>query len=73
MGKLYGFYFRKILPRIGTLISGVRGPYEYLPASVEKFPSPQQMLDRMRSAGFRQVSWTPYTFAIAGLYRGQKA
>ena len=72
LGKLYGFYFRKVLPRIGTLISGVKGPYEYLPASVQKFPAPQQMLSRMESAGFSEVSWTPYTFGIAGLYRGRK-
>jgi demethylmenaquinone methyltransferase/2-methoxy-6-polyprenyl-1,4-benzoquinol methylase len=72
MGKLYRFYFRRILPRIGTFISGVRGPYEYLPASVEKFPSPQQMLTRMQAAGFHDASWTPYTFGIAGLYRGKK-
>ena len=72
LGKLYGFYFRKVLPRIGTLISGVRGPYEYLPASVQKFPAPQQMLARMETAGFKDVSWTPYTFGIAGLYRGKK-
>jgi demethylmenaquinone methyltransferase / 2-methoxy-6-polyprenyl-1,4-benzoquinol methylase len=72
LGKLYGFYFRKVLPRIGTLISGVRGPYEYLPASVQRFPSPQQMLERMKAAGFRDASWTPYTFGIAGLYRGRK-
>jgi demethylmenaquinone methyltransferase/2-methoxy-6-polyprenyl-1,4-benzoquinol methylase len=72
LGKLYGFYFRRVLPRIGTLISGVRGPYEYLPASVQKFPSPQQMLSRMEQSGFRDVSWTPYTLGIAGLYRGRK-
>jgi demethylmenaquinone methyltransferase / 2-methoxy-6-polyprenyl-1,4-benzoquinol methylase len=72
MGKLYAFYFRHILPRVGTLISGVRGPYEYLPASVRKFPAPQQMQGRMEAAGFRNVSWTPYTFGIAGLYRGTK-
>lgn len=72
LGKLYGFYFRKVLPRIGTMISGVRGPYEYLPASVHKFPAPQEMLKRMESVGFHDVSWTPYTFAIAGLYRGKK-
>ena len=71
-GKVYGFYFRKILPRIGALISGVRGPYEYLPASVGKFPPPQQMLSRMEATGFKNVSWTPYTFGIAGLYRGRK-
>jgi demethylmenaquinone methyltransferase / 2-methoxy-6-polyprenyl-1,4-benzoquinol methylase len=72
MGKLYAFYFRHILPRVGTLISGVRGPYEYLPASVRKFPAPQQMLTRMEAAGFTNVSWTPYTFGIAGLYRGTR-
>jgi demethylmenaquinone methyltransferase/2-methoxy-6-polyprenyl-1,4-benzoquinol methylase len=72
LGKLYGFYFRVVLPKIGTMISGVRGPYEYLPASVQKFPAPQEMLTRMESAGFGDVSWTPYTFAIAGLYRGKK-
>jgi len=73
LGKLYGFYFRKVLPRIGTLISGVRGPYEYLPASVQKFPSPQQMLSRMEAAGFKEVKWAPYTFGIAGLYSGKKS
>jgi len=72
LGKLYGFYFRNVLPRIGTLISGVRGPYEYLPASVQKFPAPQEMLARMETVGFKHVSWTPYTFGIAGLYRGKK-
>jgi demethylmenaquinone methyltransferase/2-methoxy-6-polyprenyl-1,4-benzoquinol methylase len=72
LGKLYGFYFRKVLPKIGTMISGVRGPYEYLPASVHQFPAPQQMLCRMEAVGFQDVSWTPYTFAIAGLYRGKK-
>jgi demethylmenaquinone methyltransferase/2-methoxy-6-polyprenyl-1,4-benzoquinol methylase len=72
LGKLYGFYFRKVLPRIGTMISGVRGPYDYLPASVQKFPAPQEMLKRMEAAGFSDVGWTPYTFAIAGLYRGKK-
>jgi demethylmenaquinone methyltransferase / 2-methoxy-6-polyprenyl-1,4-benzoquinol methylase len=72
LGKLYRVYFRHVLPAIGTLISGVRGPYSYLPASVLRFPSPDEMLERMRSVGFRDVSWTPYTFGIAGLYRGKK-
>jgi demethylmenaquinone methyltransferase/2-methoxy-6-polyprenyl-1,4-benzoquinol methylase len=72
MGKLYRIYFRRVLPEIGTLISGIRGPYAYLPTSVERFPTPEEMLARMRLAGFREASWTPYTFGIAGLYRGRK-
>jgi len=73
MGAIYRIYFRNVLPRVGTLISGVRGPYAYLPASVERFPSPQEMLARMMRTGFAEATWTPYTFRIAGLYRGKKA
>ncbi|MFZ0760603.1 MAG: class I SAM-dependent methyltransferase, partial [Candidatus Sulfotelmatobacter sp.] len=72
IGHLYRFYFKQVLPRVGTLLSGVRGPYAYLPDSVERFPEPEEMLDRMRRAGFREASWTPYTFGIAGLYRAMK-
>ncbi|MCU1297829.1 MAG: demethylmenaquinone methyltransferase [Acidobacteriaceae bacterium] len=72
MGKLYRIYFKHVLPKVGTFISGIKGPYAYLPASVERFPAPAEMLERMRNTGFREVSWTPYTFGIAGLYRGKK-
>lgn len=71
MGSLYRVYFKQILPRVGTMISGVRGPYAYLPASVERFPEPAEMLWRMKSAGFTEATWTPYAFGIAGLYRGK--
>ena len=71
-GSLYRLYFKQVLPRVGTLLSGVRGPYAYLPDSVERFPQPEEMLDRMRRAGFREASWTPYTLGIAGLYKGKK-
>jgi demethylmenaquinone methyltransferase/2-methoxy-6-polyprenyl-1,4-benzoquinol methylase len=73
LGHGYRVYFKKVLPAIGTVLSGVRGPYAYLPASVERFPSPDEMLGRMHQAGFREVSWTPYSFGIAGLYRGVRS
>ena len=72
IGALYRVYFRHVLPALGTVISGVSGPYAYLPRSVQRFPAPEEMLQRMRAVGFREVSWTPYTFGIAGLYRGKK-
>lgn len=71
LGKLYKFYFKRILPRIGRLISG-SAAYSYLPASVERFPAPPELLARMQSAGFRDVSWTPYTLGIAGLFCGTR-
>jgi demethylmenaquinone methyltransferase / 2-methoxy-6-polyprenyl-1,4-benzoquinol methylase len=70
-GRVYRVYFKHVLPRVGTVVSGVRGPYAYLPASVERFPDPEEMLERMQRAGFREVSWAPYTLGIAGLYRGK--
>jgi demethylmenaquinone methyltransferase / 2-methoxy-6-polyprenyl-1,4-benzoquinol methylase len=72
IGLLYKFYFKRVLPRVGTFISGVSGPYAYLPASVERFPDPAEMLRRMKATSFSQATWTPYTFGIAGLYRGKK-
>ena len=73
IGRLYRIYFKQVLPRVGSIISGVRGPYAYLPASVERFPRPDEMLMRMRNAGFAEASWMPFSFGIAGLYRGKNA
>ena len=72
MGKLYAFYFRSVLPAVGSVISGTSGPYRYLPSSVQRFPAPAELMQMMRGVGFEQVSWTPYSFGIAGLYRGVK-
>jgi demethylmenaquinone methyltransferase / 2-methoxy-6-polyprenyl-1,4-benzoquinol methylase len=72
LGKIYDVYFESILPRVGRLISGNNGAYSYLPASVQRFPQPPEILSRMRISGFRDVSWVPYTFGIAGLFRGRR-
>jgi demethylmenaquinone methyltransferase/2-methoxy-6-polyprenyl-1,4-benzoquinol methylase len=70
---VYAFYFKNILPKIGGMISGKSGAYEYLPVSVKRFPQPDEMQEKMSAVGFTDVSWTKYTFGIAGLYRGRKS
>ena len=72
VGKIYDVYFKSVLPRIGRLISGDGAAYSYLPASVQRFPQPPEILSRMKAAGFADASWTPYTFGIAGLFRGKR-
>jgi demethylmenaquinone methyltransferase/2-methoxy-6-polyprenyl-1,4-benzoquinol methylase len=62
-----------VLPLIGGAISGDRAAYRYLPASVERFPRPPQMLALMAAAGFQQTAWDGYLLRAAGLYRGTKA
>jgi demethylmenaquinone methyltransferase/2-methoxy-6-polyprenyl-1,4-benzoquinol methylase len=70
-GALYNLYFKKILPRVGGMVSD-SAAYTYLPASVERFPRPPRMLELIRNAGFCDESWTSYTFGVAGLYRAVK-
>jgi demethylmenaquinone methyltransferase/2-methoxy-6-polyprenyl-1,4-benzoquinol methylase len=72
VGRLYALYFRGILPAIGARISGIGNAYTYLPASVHHFPAPSEMTSLLRKTGFSEVSWVPYTFGIAGLYRSVK-
>ena len=72
VGALYSLYFKKMLPRLGGLISGDAGAYSYLPASVERFPRPPRMKQLIAQAGFTDAAWTGYTFGTAGLYRGTK-
>ncbi len=68
LGKAYRFYFREVLPRIGARLSGMSGPYAYLPASVGSFPAPDALCAQMRETGFVDVYWKPYSFGIAGLF-----
>lgn len=72
MRSLYKLYFLKILPAIGGWISGERGAYEYLPASVLRFPAPERFMEMMSSAGFREVRQRPMTFGICRMYIGLK-
>ena len=72
LGSLYRFYFRQILPAIGSRLSGMTGPYAYLPASVGAFPPPPALLAQMRELGFTEVGWTRYSFGIAGLFVARK-
>jgi demethylmenaquinone methyltransferase/2-methoxy-6-polyprenyl-1,4-benzoquinol methylase len=68
---LYNFYFRQILPRTATLISGDKtGAYKYLPQSVNTFIGREQMMAMMREAGFTDVRQFPMTFGICVCYRG---
>ena len=71
-GTFYALYFKRILPVLGGLISGQPSAYRYLPASVERFPRPPQMLALIDDAGFSDSSWTSYTFSTTGLYRATK-
>lgn len=70
---LYGWYFRRVLPKIGALVSGdSQGAYTYLPESVGEFPQGEALCERMRAVGLVDVRRYPLTLGIATLYVGRK-
>jgi demethylmenaquinone methyltransferase/2-methoxy-6-polyprenyl-1,4-benzoquinol methylase len=68
--QLYLWYFHRVLPRIGRLISGHRSAYDYLPASVADFPPPEGVAAWMRETGFRDVSFRLMTCGIVAIHVG---
>lgn len=74
VGHAYRFYFRRILPRLGRLISGVKSDaYRYLHDSVMLFPERGEFLDLMAKAGLREPRMRLLTGGIAAIYRGEVA
>ena len=64
----YLLYFQTILPVIGGFFSGDRGAYEYLRASVLRFPAPDVFVAMLESAGFCHVEHKVLTFGICRMY-----
>jgi demethylmenaquinone methyltransferase/2-methoxy-6-polyprenyl-1,4-benzoquinol methylase len=70
--RIYLFYFRNILPRIGTIISSDGYAYRYLNETVENFPYGDEFCKILVAEGFEKVSMRPLTFGIATIYFGDK-
>ena len=71
-GALYRFYFRHVLPRLGGWISGNASAYAYLPSSVSKFPSPDDLKSRFERGGYVAVRYERWTGGIVTLLTGRK-
>jgi demethylmenaquinone methyltransferase/2-methoxy-6-polyprenyl-1,4-benzoquinol methylase len=70
--SLFHFYFFRILPFVGRLVSKDAHAYNYLPDSVRLFPHGAEFTSRMESCGFMEVTVRPLTFGIASIYTGIK-
>ncbi len=69
---LYRFYFFKVMPFIGRLISKNKRAYTYLPNSVDPFPKRENFLKSLHSLGFVSTYRISLSFGIAELYVGQR-
>lgn len=71
-GRLYRFYFRKLLPAIGGMVSGSRQAYGYLPESVARFPSPEELAEQLRAAQFTNVRYERWMGGIVALHLAER-
>ena len=68
LGDFYRWYFCKVLPRIGGLISGDRSAYTYLPKSVARFFRPPELAALMNAVGYRSVDFRTWTLRTVALH-----
>lgn len=71
-GPIYRFYFHRILPRVGRMVSKDMTAYSYLPQSVDKFPDKSLFLRVMEGSGFRGCDARRQMRGIAYIYEGFK-
>lgn len=72
-GALYGFFSTRVLPWIGGMISGSREAYSYLPESIRRFPSADELAAEIRAAGFERVEFERMTGGAVALHVGRKS
>jgi demethylmenaquinone methyltransferase / 2-methoxy-6-polyprenyl-1,4-benzoquinol methylase len=73
LGDLYRWYFRKILPRIGSWLSGDRSAYNYLPASVSRFFRPKELASLLATAGYQSIDYSVWTLGTVALHIGRRS
>jgi demethylmenaquinone methyltransferase/2-methoxy-6-polyprenyl-1,4-benzoquinol methylase len=73
LGDFYRWYFCKVLPRIGGLISGDQAAYKYLPKSVARFFRPAELAALMTAIGFQSADYRVWTLGTVALHTGVRA
>jgi demethylmenaquinone methyltransferase / 2-methoxy-6-polyprenyl-1,4-benzoquinol methylase len=68
----YEFYFRRVMPLIGRLISKHRTAYSWLPESTRVFPSPPELAGRMEAQGFQRVSYHLFMGGVCAMHVGTR-
>jgi demethylmenaquinone methyltransferase/2-methoxy-6-polyprenyl-1,4-benzoquinol methylase len=72
MHSLYRFYLRNILPTLSAVVSKTPEAYSYLAESIDAWPSQQELVKIIESAGFESVSYLNQTFGIVAIHSGFK-
>jgi demethylmenaquinone methyltransferase/2-methoxy-6-polyprenyl-1,4-benzoquinol methylase len=69
LAPFYRLWFDRVVPLLGKLLKG-GSAYTYLPASVRRFPGPEELKKLMEQAGFEQVAYRTFAGGIVALHTG---
>jgi demethylmenaquinone methyltransferase/2-methoxy-6-polyprenyl-1,4-benzoquinol methylase len=67
----FRLWFDRVVPVLGRL-AGDSDAYTYLPSSVRRFPSPEELAERMAAAGLRDVRWILTAGGIIAIHAGTR-
>lgn len=70
--ELYDAYSFAVIPRVGALVAGDAGSYQYLVESIRKFPDQETFAGMIEDAGFRAVTYENLTGGIVAIHSGFK-
>ena len=65
---LYNIYSRRIIPAVGSMVSGDKRAYTYLPESIAAAPQRDAMTGIMKECGFSQCRWKSLTMGAVTYY-----
>lgn len=68
----YDIYTLHIIPWLGSLKSGDKSAYRYLPQSIAAVPQGDDMLQLMRNAGLRDATFKRLTLGVCTIYCATK-
>ena len=72
LGPPFRFYFGKVVPVVGGVLSGSMTAYRYLPSSVDAFPAAHELADMMQEAGFEDVKYQLLGFGTVAIHSGER-
>ncbi len=70
--QIYNFYFNKMLPGIGKIVSKDNRAYTYLPESVDAFPDGEKFKEILTNIGYKNLESKTLMFGIASIYKASK-
>ncbi len=70
--QIFGFYFKRIMPALGKLVSKDSRAYTYLPESVDAFPEGSAFIEIMHECGYQNCQQKMLFGGVASIYWGKK-